>query len=68
MEWLTIPACPSLMCSFNRGNIEGTNYSKFVFDVCLCMFCACEVIGFCGLWTKGLDIIYEKSFEMCVCL
>ena len=25
MEWSTIPACPSLMCSFNRGNIEGTN-------------------------------------------
>ena len=21
-------ACPSLMCSFNRGNIEGTNSSK----------------------------------------
>ena len=21
-EWSTIPACPSLMCSFNRGNIE----------------------------------------------
>ena len=27
-EQSTIPACPSLMCSFNRGNIEGTNYSK----------------------------------------
>ena len=27
-EWSTIPACPSLMCSFNRGNIEGTNSSK----------------------------------------
>ena len=27
-EWLTISACPSLMCSFNRGNIEGTNSSK----------------------------------------
>ena len=23
-----IPACPSLMCSFNRGNTEGTNSSK----------------------------------------
>ena len=25
MEWLSIPACPSLMCSFDRGNIEGTS-------------------------------------------
>ena len=23
-----IPACPSLMCSFNRGYIEGTNSSE----------------------------------------
>ena len=28
LEWSTIPACPSLMCCFNRGNIEGTNSSK----------------------------------------
>ena len=27
-EWSTIPACPSLMCLFNRGNTEGTNSSK----------------------------------------
>ena len=27
-EWLMIPACPSLMCSFNRGNIA---------SVCVCM-------------------------------
>ena len=25
MEWSTIPACPSLMCFFNRGDTEGTN-------------------------------------------
>ena len=25
-----MPACPSLMCSFNRGNIEGTNSSLFL--------------------------------------
>ena len=24
----TIPACPSLLCSFNRGNIEGTDSPK----------------------------------------
>ena len=27
-EWSTIPACPSLMCFFNRGDTEGTNSSK----------------------------------------
>ena len=26
-EWSTLPACPSLMCSFNRGGTEGTNSS-----------------------------------------
>ena len=26
--WSTIPACSILMCSFNRGNIEGTNSSN----------------------------------------
>ena len=24
MEWSMIPACPSLMCFFNRGDTEGT--------------------------------------------
>ena len=27
-EWSMIPACPGLMCAFNRGNIEGTNSLK----------------------------------------
>ena len=27
-EWSTIPACPSLMSFFNRGDTEGTNSSK----------------------------------------
>ena len=30
-----IPGCPSLMCSFNRGNIEGTNVLK------ICVYCLC---------------------------
>ena len=34
-----IPACPILMCSFNRGNIEELTLRKFVFDVSVCMFC-----------------------------
>ena len=25
-----IPACPSLMCFFNRGDTEGTNSSKIL--------------------------------------
>ena len=32
-EWSTIPACPSLTCFFfflNRGDIEGTNSSRFL--------------------------------------
>ena len=43
-EWSTIPACPSLMCFFNKGDTEGTNSSKILcpmfvyvlFDVNLC--------------------------------
>ena len=29
-EWSTIPACPSLMCFFNRGDTEETNSSKIL--------------------------------------
>ena len=29
-EWSTIPACPSVMCFFNRGDTEGTNSSKIL--------------------------------------
>ena len=29
-EWSTIPACPSLMCFFNRGDTEGTDSSKIL--------------------------------------
>ena len=29
-EWSTIPACPSLMCFFNRGDTEGINSSKIL--------------------------------------
>ena len=45
-EWSIIPARPSLMCSFNRGNIEGNNSSKIVSDVYVYMFYVCEVISF----------------------
>ena len=29
-EWSTVPACPSLMCFFNRGNTVGTNCEKIL--------------------------------------
>ena len=46
-----IPACPSLMYSFNsRDNMEGTNYLKFVFDFCVYMYVLC----FCRVWFCGL--------------
>ena len=30
IEWATIPACPSLMCFFNRGDTKWTNSSKIL--------------------------------------
>ena len=32
-EWSTIPACPSLMCFFNRVDTEETNSSKILFSM-----------------------------------
>ena len=38
-EGWTIPACPSLMCFVNKGNIKETVSSKIqFFGVCACMF------------------------------
>ena len=38
-----IPTCASLVCSFNRGNVEGTNSE----DLCLyVLFYVCVGIGF----------------------
>ena len=42
-EWSTIPACPSLMCFFNRGDTEGTNSSKGLFLMLYVLFC----VGLC---------------------
>ena len=33
-----IPVCPSLMCFFNRGNTEGTNSSKILCLMFVCVF------------------------------
>ena len=59
-KWSTIPACPSLMCFFNRGDTEGTNYSKnFMFDVCVCsVLCKfvyrTDFVVFNNLWLDDL--------------
>ena len=62
-----IPACPSLMCSFNRDNIEGTNFSKIcVWCSCMsCMFYVGEVISFVDWLDRGLIYIcvYIPEFD-----
>ena len=59
---------PSFMCSFNRGDTEGTNYWKLYFDVRVCIFLLCvwEVIGFVDWLDKRF--MYEKRFDMYICL
>ena len=62
MEWSTIPVCPSLTCSFNRGDTEGTNSSRFfclmfvyvyvLFYVTLCQDWFCGF--FDNLWYDDL--------------
>ena len=32
-----IPACPSLMCFFNRGDTEGTNSLKILCSMFVCV-------------------------------
>ena len=39
LEWSMIPACHSFMCSFNRGNIEGTNSENLCLMFSEYMFC-----------------------------
>ena len=58
-EWSMIPACPSLLCFFNRGNTEGTNSSKILcltfmyvlLDVNLCQYRFCCFQGIFGSMT-----------------
>ena len=49
-EWSTIPTCPSLLRSFNRGNIEGTNSSK----MCVTFVYVCFVLCLRSDWLCGL--------------
>ena len=34
-----IPACPSLICFFDKGSGEGTNSLRLVLDICGFVFC-----------------------------
>ena len=68
MEWSVIPACPSLMCSFNMGNIEGTALKKCG---CVCV-CVCtgaqKIIVVCGDITPYIDDILNKCVVLILCL
>ena len=60
MEWSTKPAYPSLMCSFNRGNTEGTNSSE-ICVWCLCMYVSCLWSDwFCRLTWQRVDIYARR--------
>ena len=37
MEWSNIPACPSLICFFDKG--IGTNSLRLALDICGFVFC-----------------------------
>ena len=58
MECSTIPACPSHMYFFNRGDTEGTNSSKIlcsVFVYVLCKFMSGLILWFMdNLWFDDL--------------
>ena len=56
-SWSTIPVCPSLMCFANRGNTEGTNPSKIL---CLMFVCVCFVL--CEFVSGPISWIFENSW------
>ena len=49
-----IPACPSLMCFFNRADTEETNFSKVL---CLMFVYVLFCVGLC-----------QTAFCVCVCV
>ena len=57
-EWSTIPACPSLMCLFNRSDTKETNSSKILcsmFVYVLCKFVSGLILWFMdNLWFDDL--------------
>ena len=57
----TIPACLSLMCSFNRIIMKGLALRKFMFDVCVCMFCS-MFMKVLILWTDLTKVYICEKF------
>ena len=64
----TTPACPRLMCFFNRGNTEGTSSLKFLclmYVYVLCKFvsrlilCFVETLWFDGLFAESIEDIVK---------
>ena len=59
-EWSTIPACPGLMCFFNRGDTRETNSSKimcsiFVYVLLYINLCTGLILWFLNnLWFDDL--------------
>ena len=62
-ERSTIPACPSLMCSFNKGKERDQLLENlclmFVYVDYVCIVLCLYKHWFCGLTTNGL-YIYER--------
>ena len=52
-EWSMIPACPSLMCFFNRGNTEGTNSLKILCYMFVYVCYICQFVSGLILWVLG---------------
>ena len=57
-EWSTIPACPSLVCFFNRGDTTGTNSSKML---CLMFVFVLFYVNFVGTY-------FVLFADLCVCV
>ena len=48
-----IPACPSLVCFFNRDDTEGTNSSKMLCFMFVYVFVLCKFVSGLILWFMG---------------
>ena len=47
-EWSMIPACPSRMCFFSRGDTKGTNFSKILCS--MFVYVLCKFVSELILW------------------
>ena len=60
-----IPACPSHICFFDKGNGEGTNSPRFVLHICgFVFFHICALIDFfVSVWTEKRFTYFELIFK-----